>query len=217
MFPSHDRWGWSPYINNNGKIESSLNVVQDEIGEDVLFSNQVTQDLLFQTVKQLKESQDGNYDGMLGYVKNFGFSQSNEGAYNCFIELISLGEVLDSLVSTSPTISTTPVSTGSLGDFSDYDIHTLPGLINALGLVSDKLAQINIDYRPPSDDFNLIDAYGSLNDITPLQRRQIITDQIAEFAVEADLSLNHFISFVKNYDENNYSAIGETYIRLDAL
>ena len=138
-------WGWSPYINNNGKIESSLNVVQDEIGEDVLFSNQVTQDLLFQTVKQLKESQDGNYDGMLGYVKNFGFSQSNEGAYNCFIELISLGEVLDSLKSQNKSpLDTSTIkfsTTGSNAQFN-FGLDSIDGLVAGLDLLGDKLSII---------------------------------------------------------------------------
>ncbi len=143
-------WGWSPYINNKGKIESSLNVVQDEIGEDVLFSNQVTQDLLFQTVKQLKESQDGNYDGMLGYVKNFGFSQSNEGSYNCFIELISLGEVLDSL--RGPNQSAININaiefqaTGSQQDFGELSTSTIEGLLGSLDLLGDKL-QLQIPYE----------------------------------------------------------------------
>ena len=87
----------------------------------------------------------------------------------------------------------------------------------------------NIDYRPPSEDFNLIDAYEGLNDITPLQRRQIITDQISEYLFNPinndglefnsrNPISNYFISFVKNYNENdNYSATGKTYIRLDAL
>ena len=95
-------WGWCPYIASSngigpkGNIVNELRLVEDETDNDI-YTNTITQNRVYNAINNLKESQDGNYDGMLGFVKNFGFQAREDGGYSCFTELTSMGEVIDSL------------------------------------------------------------------------------------------------------------------------
>jgi len=90
-------WGWSPYVGNDGRLVNEFKTVEDDIGSELLFSDRVTQSDVYTSVFKLKEQSSGNYDGLLGYIKNFGFQSRPDGGFDCYVELISPGEVLDSL------------------------------------------------------------------------------------------------------------------------
>jgi hypothetical protein len=96
-------WGWCPYINNNGGYENNLRLVENATNNRI-YTNNISQQEVFNTINHLKETQNGNYDGFLGFVKNFGFQAREDGGYSCYTELISIGEILDSLK--GPSIST---------------------------------------------------------------------------------------------------------------
>ena len=95
-------WGWCPYIKSSGNkeekgsIETNLRLLEDISGGRI-YTNDITQQEVFNLINKLKESQDGNYDAMLGFVKNFGFQARDDGGFSCFTELISIGEVIESL------------------------------------------------------------------------------------------------------------------------
>ena len=95
-------WGWCPYIKSSGnreergKIVNELRLIEDETNNKI-YTNDITQQTVFNAINRLKESQDGNYDGLLAIVKNFGFQARDDGGFNCFTELISIGEVMESL------------------------------------------------------------------------------------------------------------------------
>ena len=95
-------WGWCPYIASSGgkeargKVVNELRLVENETDNDI-YTNNITQNRVFNAINNLKESQDGNYDGMLGFVKNFGFKAREDGGYSCFTELTSIGEVIESI------------------------------------------------------------------------------------------------------------------------
>ena len=95
-------WGWCPYIASSGGIEergkivNELRLVENASNGDI-YTNKITQNACFNYINALKQSQDGNYDGMLGFVKNFGFKAREDGGYSCFTELTSIGEVIESL------------------------------------------------------------------------------------------------------------------------
>ena len=94
-------WGWTPHISNKGNIVSHLKLVEDQLktgeNESLLYTNKIDQPMVFNAINKLKEDQSGNYDGFLGYVKNFGFKAREDGGYSCFSELITVGEVIGSL------------------------------------------------------------------------------------------------------------------------
>lgn len=107
-------WGWCPYVNNKGKIQSSLRLVENA-SNGRIYTNNITQQEIHNHINVLKDTQSGNYDGLLAIVKNFGFQARPDGGYNCFTELISIGEVMDSLK--IPNISI--FNTGIGGSFED--------------------------------------------------------------------------------------------------
>ena len=90
-------WGWSPYVGNDGKLVNEFKTVEDDIGSELLFSDRVTQSDVYTSVFKLKKQSSGNYDGLLGYIKNFGFQSRPDGGFDCYVELITPGEILDSL------------------------------------------------------------------------------------------------------------------------
>ena len=48
-------------------------------------------------VYQQSQKHDANYEGILGYIKNFNWSIRPDGGYDCSTEIISTGEILESL------------------------------------------------------------------------------------------------------------------------
>jgi hypothetical protein len=90
-------WGWSPYVGNDGRLVNEFKTVENDISSEVLFSNKVIQQNIFDSINKLKELSYGNYDGLLGYIKNFGFQARPDGGFDCYTELVSVGEVIDNL------------------------------------------------------------------------------------------------------------------------
>ena len=101
-------WGWMPYIDNSGKVKEKLPLVETEVGledgKSKLYGNSIDQQIIFNAINKLKEKTSGNYDACLGFIKNFGFQAREDGGYTCFTEMVTIGEVLESLK--APSIST---------------------------------------------------------------------------------------------------------------
>ena len=119
-------WGWTPYINNNGQLYSEKRLLEDLFTDkdgknSRIYTNNITQQELFSGINKLKEFHCGNYDGFLGTVKNFGFKAREDGGYSCYTELISMGEVLESLRIPSLAITDTNGST-IIGPDSDQEL-----------------------------------------------------------------------------------------------
>jgi hypothetical protein len=129
-------WGWSPYVGNDGKLVNKFKTVEDDISQDVLFSNKVTQQTVFNSINRLKEASFGNYDGMLGYIKNFGFQARSDGGFDCYVELISIGEVLDSI----KTINSNKINQLDPNQPLTY-YNALTGLIKGLSILTQNETQ----------------------------------------------------------------------------
>ena len=97
-YPVLLEWGWSPYISNSGKIEGSFPYISDldqfwgRNGKRVLVQSEIT-DL----ITTGKKNTGGNYDAVLGLVKNFSYTARPDGGFNCTTELMAAGEVISSL------------------------------------------------------------------------------------------------------------------------
>tara|TARA_R100000030_G_scaffold81330_2_gene64078 strand:- start:728 stop:1843 length:1116 start_codon:yes stop_codon:yes gene_type:complete len=105
-------WGWCPYVNNNGDIVNFLELVEDKAD---IYTNAITQEKIYNSINKLKESSNGNYDGLLGFVKNFGFQAREDGGYTCFTELTSMGEVLESLKIPALSLTSPSFATAEYG------------------------------------------------------------------------------------------------------
>lgn len=84
-------WGHSVYKNNTD------NEIQKEIETYNGFFNGKSIIELNKNIQALKFKTDHNYDGLAGIVKNFSWSFNDSGGYNCTLEIITYGEILESL------------------------------------------------------------------------------------------------------------------------
>jgi hypothetical protein len=91
-------WGWDKYpiINDNGEviIESTGNTII----EDIWFNkNDYTQITMLQAIERYREIYNGNYDAFFGKVSNFDWSFNPDGSYDITLNLITIGDVIESL------------------------------------------------------------------------------------------------------------------------
>ena len=92
-YPLLLEWGWSMYLDSNkdGRIRDfdtpTINCFKDNI----------TQDNVYAELEKFKEQLAGNYDGMLGLIRNYETSMLPNGGFECTVTLISVGDVIDSL------------------------------------------------------------------------------------------------------------------------
>ena len=89
-------WGWSPYIGNNDSYTTLTQLYDKFLSGDVPPGDNTLQDI-YRELHQLSKQQSGNYDALVGYVKNFQWSFRADGGYDCVSTIISFGEVLESL------------------------------------------------------------------------------------------------------------------------
>lgn len=102
-------WGWVPYLDEKENL-SSLIPVNNLLTD----AKEGTKDELFKKIKETAQS-SGNYEAVLGYVKNFSWSARPDGGYDCTTEVVSLGEVLESLkVNYTPSENLTSIITNGL-------------------------------------------------------------------------------------------------------
>ena len=91
-FPILLEWQWSPFINNDGKIDNNPYGVKDDWWD----KNKTINEFNLKVIDQ-KELSGGNYDGFVGFCKNFEIKARPDGGYDCTTELIAAGEVLEGL------------------------------------------------------------------------------------------------------------------------
>jgi hypothetical protein len=92
-YPIVVEWQWSPYIHSEDGIINRTH----RISSDILFAEKVSQQDVYSAIINLKKESEGNYDGFLGFVTNFGFQARPDGGFDCYSEIVSMGEVIDSL------------------------------------------------------------------------------------------------------------------------
>ena len=119
-YPCLLEWGWAPYLTNDGNTESNLTYLSSD---DKFWNGEYNQDTLQKAIIAKKKTSEGNYDGLYGIVKDFNYSIRPDGGYTCKTELISIGEVLESI---KPRISqddnTKSVLEKTLEDLSEYAV-----------------------------------------------------------------------------------------------
>lgn len=120
-------WGWSTYLDTNGKVTSlktdqettssirdaSISLTDNSIFKNMgsvkndVFNPGITDDEIYKNLEELRFKYSGNYDGMLGCIRNFSWEFMPNGGYVCTTVLISAGEIIDSLKMSSVTTDST--------------------------------------------------------------------------------------------------------------
>ena len=89
-------WGHTTYLDNNSKLITQGDLLSpiDVFGD---FNNLNSKEKIAKKINQKREDTCGNYDGLFGLVYNYEWSYSSDGGYDCFIKVVGLGNIVDSL------------------------------------------------------------------------------------------------------------------------
>lgn len=110
-------WGWAMYFTNPGQKEGIENSVLENsyhnIATDAFFFNDASSYVnLYAQIETDRKNSNGNYDAVLGVVKNYSWNLERDGSYNITLSLVSVGSVIDSIKSNAShntsVASTTP-------------------------------------------------------------------------------------------------------------
>ena len=87
-------FGWDKYLDRKGRIQDTgRTLVEDEFFK----SKALSQLDMIRKINDYQSKYKGNYDGFFGRVKNFSWDFSTDGTYNINVDLITLGDVIESL------------------------------------------------------------------------------------------------------------------------
>ena len=87
-------WGWDKFIGNDGTYRQTENTII----EDIWFSqNGITQIGMIEEIKKYRELYDYNYDAFFGKVSNFEWTFNSDGTYDISLDLVTIGDVIESL------------------------------------------------------------------------------------------------------------------------
>jgi hypothetical protein len=88
-------WGWDRYLNN---ATGAITPVGNTIIEDIWFTAKDTSQLdMLKNIQKMRETYNGNYDGFFGKVSNFTWNFNPDGSYDITIDLITVGDVIESI------------------------------------------------------------------------------------------------------------------------
>tara|TARA_R110002012_G_scaffold84600_2_gene211492 strand:- start:1456 stop:4806 length:3351 start_codon:yes stop_codon:yes gene_type:complete len=118
-YPVLLEWGWTPYISNEGKKEEYFPYITEFFKQSSKIST------IQRIILNRKKQSGGNYDGFVGYCKNFDIKSRPDGGYDCTTEIIAMGEVLEGLKGKRE--GNTLVKEGE-----EYEVDELEYFLNAL-------------------------------------------------------------------------------------
>jgi hypothetical protein len=127
-------WGWDKYA-----IEEGGNYIIKDTGntiiEDLWFKNiSPTQTQMISTIETYREKYNGNYDGFFGKVNNFTWNFNPDGSYDITINLITVGDVVESLkVNVDAPIQSSQNITAKQKEIKDSTGITEGSIFNAAG------------------------------------------------------------------------------------
>jgi hypothetical protein len=245
-------WGWSQYLDHdlgsNGinSYPSKINIENFTKGIDI-FEDKFNdnEDAIYDLIDKKVEKYKGNYDAMLGYVKNFSWQLMPNGGFQCSTTLISRGEALETLkASSNPSIIVG--SQGQVEQTNQIAAESVAGdkpilsyfekiFLNLIGYVNDseitaKQGQLNTGTNPDGTPANMTaDQQTSIR-----QQTKLIGDDIIA-KVKAFTGLRRYnsagggsIEDISNYDivnqgffikpiDGGVNGSGIEYISLDSV
>jgi len=83
-------WGHTIYYDNTEKYQTQFTPIN-------FFDTSLTKEKIYSLIKTNKERSGCNYDAVFGFVKNFNWSIRDDGGYDCTVNIVAIGDVIDSL------------------------------------------------------------------------------------------------------------------------
>lgn len=100
-------WGVSHYLDNSTK-----NLIKNNYRIDIISDNRVAYEKILQGIDLARNKSCGNYDALFGLVQNFTWNSNNSNGYDCSIDVISVGFLLESMKINYVSSAIVPVSNG---------------------------------------------------------------------------------------------------------
>lgn len=91
-------WGNSTYLDKDGEINNTTSTISKKFN----IGNNTIEELK-KLIVELREKSGYNYDAMIGKVVNFKWSLGDSQTYDCTIDILTEGEVVDALKTTFET------------------------------------------------------------------------------------------------------------------
>lgn len=169
-------WGWSMFLNTSVKGEDytkktdykTLNTEYTNFTIDNTpfntincFDENINQDYIYEQLNILKHRYSANYDGVLGYIKNFNYTLQENGSYECSTILISMGDVIETI---------------RINDTTGINIGANQSSTTATSQTTNPADTQQVDYSEIKSQFELLfDEYCKISDANPRSNSQIIT------------------------------------------
>ena len=91
-------WGNTLYLESESKLETmGYTLIEDEDGFFADSIAKTSYSSFLPKIAQTRIAKNGNYDGLLAKVVNFSWTFAQDGSYDIELQLISLGDVVESL------------------------------------------------------------------------------------------------------------------------
>jgi hypothetical protein len=104
-------WGHSIYATTGEEYVKTPKTVGS------FFNTGTSKEQIYKEIEGLKKQSGYNYDGIFGFIKNFSWSYRQDGGYDCTTNIISIGEIMESLTIDidTPAVTTTVGTDGGTG------------------------------------------------------------------------------------------------------
>ena len=145
-------FGWTAYLNSN-KNQGELGSILTHDGFKSLplnfllnpssFKGDAKQHHMLSLIKKEREFHSGNYEAVFGTITNFKWSFDSDGSYNCEVNLIGMGSVIESL---KLNVSNPKSSNQSNDDSLNITNQTFDAFV--LSYLGDDLGQRILNNRP---------------------------------------------------------------------
>lgn len=208
-------WGWSQFIDH--KIPTNVNDYPDIEGIKNFdgktvnpFQEDLTDELIYVKIDKDVDNYKGNYDALLGYIKNFSWQLLPNGGFQCSTTLISRGEVIETLkASSNPNIvlgSATKEETPSIPDENEKPIlsNFEKIFLNIIGHVNEAEFIGNFNYgagsttAPTTGSFFIVGSETDDQKILLKQADSIYTD------IKNRLNKSKLTSVTGSWDNNTF-------------
>lgn len=90
-------WGWSLWIDNTPPYGVLNSAYSSETMADKFLTTGIGQLEILNNIIAQRRNSCGNYDAMLGLVKNYSWDLQHDGSYDITLSLVSVGDVIESL------------------------------------------------------------------------------------------------------------------------
>lgn len=179
-------WGHAPYVDKSGNILKS--------NEPLNYFDENDTKTLLQKVTKKKEQTEGNYGALVGRVYNFDFEANNDGSYNCKIQIMGPGGMLESLrINKSSRIDYDIISKENEGSKYSSDLanalHTIRETLKNSGVAQNVKSQTYGYDTTTTTKFGVIDGSNFFQKISDISTKR--TTSYAETLNNIFGSCNH--------------------------